>query len=244
MGEVEDAVQHEFAILKPEFATLKSGVGMTLDDFAKCPRLLALLGTRDAAVAVDRVLQIIERMGDNRYCEALSIALGINYYGERRSLVGRREWLMNYKKVKTTDTIKAWELKGQGQFLATLKATEFETDFSEVFVIMGTVENRGLVTLTATLDGNAQPAIARGAYSVPILLYQMPTERRLMRLVLALTFDAPPSDVWALDGSTTASVTGSDSPRILAAHPDMDGRFYSCTWPRPVPGMFYSLSWR
>lgn len=109
--------------IKTEFERLKAGVGMTPADLAACPVLLGLLGTTDIHEAEQRLRDVIAKMGDNRYAEALTTALGVDYFGDKKSLVGRREWLMEYKKVKTTDTIKSWELKGQEQFVTMAKAT-------------------------------------------------------------------------------------------------------------------------
>lgn len=227
---------------KREWELLRDGMGINLPKLAECKNLLKLLGTGDVEVALERMNEVLNKMGDSNHAEALRMALNIDEAHDMK-LTRRRQWLAELKG-KSLEAVKLWEPEGQRQFEILAKQLFDELEIVESIGVTCTVSDGRITKKHLFINGKYYMTDDHGDYSIPSLIYRVPTEMPMRKFVVGLEFDVQPNEVWVLTGTTLGAVISCDYPFILKP---LEGRkilTYSYTWHNPAPDCFISISWR
>jgi len=228
-----------------ELEDLKSKIGLTPGKLGYCPNLLLLMETDDVTVADERIREVVLKLGDNIYTEAFGVALHLDPIPKlkKNSLVGRREWLAEYRGIATTDAIKTRELKGQQQFVELAKSMAWvtEEDVLPIVEVFGLVEDLKLTVLRQRVGEDEVEYSARGA-KPPLACIVFPVPAAVRRLNIQLHFKGMrPSDVWCAEAQYLTEITLGGGA-VVDLDIDDDGVAVG-RWQNPVVGRYYGVVW-
>ena len=237
--------------LVQELKALRQRQGLTLRALAGAPAVLAALGNVPIQEAHDRLIALIDELGDNDRVYALKNAYAIDH-ANPETLMTRRAQLQSVTG-RDPKTIASYENAMIEELARRLVGSEpTELSDSQVYVV-GYVEglhiSRILVTVrfpvedpTNIRERTVEYENRSDAQSMPALIYQLPQKWLPRELILAVHFSRPPfpARVWASAARGLRDLMFSDNGQQL---PLSEERFVNIQVVAPKPDALYSIYW-
>lgn len=235
---------------------LREGTGLTSAKLERSGAVMSALGTADPKVAMERLQQAVDDLGDSDRVRALKVDFGLDMPNllEREPATREREWLGDrregYGQVVERDskTLGRWSDKAieelRGQLLA--------DTFTGHLYVMAAVEDGLIKGISLVREDLDQPeGVAKRSSldftnpseeaSIPALIYGYPRDWRPASLTLAVSFlgSIMPQTAWAVAADNFFSVLFGVKRHHLIPK---DGTV-TCRFERLRTDRLYAIAW-